>query len=77
MIAQPKAHRTSVCPPKYHNVPISGMSDAERNLVKKVAKSLEKNNELLEKNAELLEKQTQVVKEIDDKVRKVVINTSE
>jgi hypothetical protein len=53
------------------------MSDTDRNLVKKVAASLDKNNELLEKNAELLEKQTEIVKQIDDKVRKVVINTSD
>jgi hypothetical protein len=43
---------------------------------KKLADSLDRTNELLEKNTAILEQQARVVKEIDDKVRKVVVNTS-
>jgi hypothetical protein len=53
------------------------MSSSDKDLLKNVAKSLDKNNDLLDRNVEILEKQTQIVKEIDDKVRKVVINTSD
>ena len=48
------------------------MTDSEANL----KSLLERNNELLENNIAALKEQTRVVKEIDDKVRKVVVNTS-
>ena len=44
--------------------------------LKKLAESLERTNELLEKNTAALEKKTRIVRDIDDKVRKVVVNTS-
>ena len=44
--------------------------------LKKLAESLERTNELLEKNTAVLEQEVRVVKEINDKVRKVVVNTS-
>ena len=45
--------------------------------LKKLADSLERTNELLEKNTTILEQQARTVKDIDEKVRKVVINTSD
>jgi hypothetical protein len=44
--------------------------------LKKLADSLDRTNELLEKHTAIMKEQTRVVKEIDDKVRKVVVNTS-
>jgi hypothetical protein len=51
------------------------MTDSDTRL-KKLADSLDRTNELIEKNTAILEQQACVVKEIDDKVRKVVVNTS-
>jgi hypothetical protein len=48
------------------------MTDSDVNL----KSLLERNNELLENNIAALKEQTRVVKEINDKVRKVVVNTS-
>jgi hypothetical protein len=52
------------------------MTDKERHLLERLAESVERNAALLEKTNAILERQAHVVKEIDDKVRKVVVNTS-
>ncbi|HEX7033696.1 MAG TPA: hypothetical protein VF172_11920 [Nitrososphaera sp.] len=50
--------------------------DKERYLWEKILESVERNAALLEKNNAILEEQMRVVREINDRIRKIVINTS-
>lgn len=53
------------------------MAEPINSTSKRIEKLLEETNALLEENIQKVNEQTRVVKEIDDKVRKVVINTSD
>ncbi len=44
--------------------------------LKRIAELLEQNNELLKKNIQALEAHNKIVSSIDEKLRKVTINTS-